>query len=58
MQLPKLLRNFLLFFLFFWIVQGPIVEIFVDWLWFDSLGYLDVFQTKITARLMLWFGAF
>ena len=58
MQLPKPVRNILLFLAFLWIVQGPIVEIFVDWLWFESMGYLEVFQTKLTARLSLWVAGF
>ena len=58
MQLPKPVRNILLFLVFLWIAQGPIVEICVDWLWFETMGYLEVFQTKLTARLALWFGGF
>ena len=58
MQLPKPVRNILLFLVFLWIAQGPIVEIFVDWLWFESMGYLEVFQTKLTARLSLWVAGF
>ena len=58
MQLPKPVRNTLLFLVFLWIAQGPIVEICVDWLWFETMGSLEVFQTKLTARLSLGFGGF
>ena len=34
MQLPKALRNTLLVLIFIWIAHAPLVDIFVDWLWF------------------------
>ena len=35
---------------------GTLVGLYMDWLWFDSVGYLFVFQTMLTARALL-FGA-
>ena len=33
---------------------GTLVGLYVDWLWFDSVGYLFVFQTMLTARALLF----
>ncbi len=58
MPISKTLRNVFLVLLALWIVHRPLVEILVDWLWFDALGYLDVFQTRLYARLGLWVVGF
>ena len=31
--------------------------VFTDWLWFNNLGYLDVFQTILVTRIWLFFAA-
>ena len=33
---------------------GALVGLYIDWLWFDSVGYLFVFQTMLTARVLLF----
>ena len=33
---------------------GTLVGLYIDWLWFDSVGYLFVFQTMLTARALLF----
>ena len=31
-----------------------IVEILVDWLWFDALSHSELFQTKFQTQLVIW----
>lgn len=40
------------------IVWGRITGILVDWLWFTSIGYVDVFRTALIARVLLFAAAF
>ncbi len=41
-----------------WLGLRPAVDVYVDWLWFDSLGYLDVFQTSLYSQAGLFVGGF
>lgn len=36
------------------ILSGNAITFFTDWLWFDSVGQLDVVKTRILARVVLW----
>ena len=40
--------------LLLWIGGSIVANIYVDWLWFDNLGYLSVFTTILTARVVLF----
>ncbi len=40
--------------LLLWIGGSIIANIYVDWLWFDNLGYLSVFTTILTTRVLLF----
>ncbi len=40
--------------LLLWIGGSIFANIYVDWLWFDNLGYLSVFTTILTARVVLF----
>jgi uncharacterized protein len=41
-----------------WIVVGRLVSVLVDWLWFSSIGYVDVFWTIFNARALLFVAVF
>ncbi|SAL53434.1 hypothetical protein AWB69_05617 [Caballeronia udeis] len=40
------------------IVVGRITGILVDWLWFSSIGYVDVFWTVLSAQVLLFVAIF
>ncbi len=40
--------------LLLWIGGSIAANIYVDWLWFDNLGYLSVFTTILTTRVTLF----
>ena len=40
--------------LLLWIGGSIVANIYVDWLWFDNLGYLSVFTTILTTRVVLF----
>jgi uncharacterized membrane protein (UPF0182 family) len=40
------------------IVAGRITGVVVDWLWFSSIGYVDVFWTVMSARVFLFVAVF
>lgn len=37
---------------------GSLASFYTDWLWFDSLGYLDIFTTQLTTRVLVFIVAF
>ncbi|MGF6757160.1 UPF0182 family protein [Paraburkholderia sp. GAS42] len=39
-------------------VIGRITGVLVDWLWFSSIGYVDVFWTVLSARALLFVAVF
>lgn len=40
------------------IVVGRITGVLVDWLWFSSIGYVDVFRTVLSAKVLLFVSVF
>lgn len=40
------------------IVVGRITGVLVDWLWFSSIGYADVFRTVLSAKVLLFVAVF
>ncbi|WP_031358988.1 UPF0182 family protein [Caballeronia sordidicola] len=40
------------------IVVGQITGVLVDWLWFSSIGYVDVFWTVLSAQALLFVAGF
>jgi uncharacterized protein len=40
------------------IVAGRITGVVVDWMWFSSIGYVDVFWTAISAKVLLFAAVF
>ena len=40
------------------IVVGRITGVLVDWLWFSSIGYVDVFWTVLSAQALLFVVVF
>ncbi len=45
--------------LFFFVVLAPgLIHFYFDWLWFDEVGFAQVFQRMFTARFSLWVAVF
>ncbi|MFC3107321.1 UPF0182 family protein [Undibacterium arcticum] len=40
------------------IVVGRITGVLVDWLWFSSIGYVDIFWTVLSAQALLFVAVF
>lgn len=40
--------------LLLWVGGSVAANIYTDWLWYDNLGYLSVFTTILTTRIMLF----
>ncbi|MEL6346532.1 MAG: UPF0182 family protein [Myxococcota bacterium] len=55
MQMPRWLLVTLIMVFVLWVANQPLVSIAVDWLWFDSIGYLSIFQTTLAAQVGMWF---
>ena len=36
------------------ILSGSAIDFYTDWLWFDRLGQLSTFQTRLLSRVVLW----
>jgi uncharacterized protein len=47
-------RFFIWFLILAWIGIGSLLSMIVDWQWFDSVGYLDFFKTKLSMQIGLW----
>ncbi|NOY27525.1 MAG: UPF0182 family protein [Oligoflexia bacterium] len=54
MQQPRWLRPVLVVVILLWLAQSIGVSVLVDWLWFDALGYVDVYARILLARVGLW----
>ena len=39
-----------------WFVHRSLTEIAIDWMWFESAGYLGIFETSIKTRIALFCG--
>ena len=57
-QLPASVRAALIVAVAIWFTHRPLIEMSVDWMWFDAAGYLDVFKTSLTARVALFATGF
>ena len=54
MVIPAWIRVVFISLFVVWIAWQPVVGVLVDWLWFDSLGHLDLYRTTLTARVGAW----
>lgn len=50
--------TFLIFVLAIWFALSNGISLYIDSLWFDSVGYLQVFTTTLSAKLLAWLGGF
>lgn len=55
---PRGLQSLLIVFFVIWFGHRPLVEIIVDWQWFESVGHSELFLTKISTQIKLWVIAF
>jgi uncharacterized protein len=39
-----------------WFTHRSVIEIMIDWMWFDAAGYLGIFETSLKARAALFVG--
>ena len=58
MQIPPWIRNVAILLAVVWLGHRLVVDVLIDWLWFDAVGYDTVFQTTITAQAACWIGGF
>jgi uncharacterized membrane protein (UPF0182 family) len=49
-------RIFFALIVILWFVHRSLTEIAIDWMWFESAGYLGIFETSIKARIALFCG--
>jgi uncharacterized protein len=45
-------------FLVVWVAAGPAIGLVVDALWFDSMGYWDIFVTTVGTQVGVWAAVF
>ena len=55
---PRWLQVVLVATLFVWMLNQPLASLLVDWWWFESLGYDEIFVTSLTAKAGLFFVGF
>ena len=58
MQLPPWIRNVGIALAVVWLGHRLLVDVLIDWLWFDAIGYASVFKTSLTAEVLCWAGGF
>ena len=56
MQIPRWLQTILILGVVLWLVNQPLISIAIDWLWFDAIGYIGIFQTSLAAKVGMWVG--
>ncbi|MFQ5611001.1 MAG: UPF0182 family protein [Anaerolineae bacterium] len=44
-----------LIFVIYWLLQFGL-GFYIDWLWFQNLGFVDIFTTQVIARVAVFFG--
>jgi hypothetical protein len=37
-----------------WFTHRSLIEVVIDWMWFDAAGYLGIFETSLKARIALF----
>jgi uncharacterized membrane protein (UPF0182 family) len=50
-QIPRSARVLGVTLLVLWLIHRPLIEVVVDWMWFDAIGYVGIFETMLTARV-------
>ena len=55
-QLPSSVKAALVIALAVWFTHRPLIEMSIDWMWFDAAGFLEVFKTSLLARVALFAG--
>ncbi len=58
MQIPPWIRNALIALVVVWLGHRLLVDVLVDWMWFDAVGFAEVFRTSLLARLGTWAAGF
>ena len=57
-QLPRSVKFAAAIFALLWFTHRTVIEILIDWMWFDAAGYLGVFETSLKARIVLFVVGF
>lgn len=55
-NMPRWLQSILVVSFLVWLLNQPLVAIAVDWMWFESIGYLEIFQKTLFTRVGMWVG--
>jgi len=53
-RISPMARLLLVAFAVFWFTHRTVIEIVIDWMWFDAVGYIEVFETSLVARAVLF----
>ena len=57
-RISKSARLLLIVLAIFWFTHRTAIEIAIDWMWFDAVGYIEVFETSLIARAGLFVAGF
>ena len=57
-RLSKSARLLLMVLVVIWFTHRTATEIAIDWMWFDAVGYLEVFETSLMAQVSLFVVGF
>ena len=50
----KPLRILFAVFVVIWLISDGVLSLFVDWNWFEAVGHLELFSTRIWTQFTLW----
>jgi len=53
-RLSKTARLALILLAILWFSHRTLIEIVIDWMWFESVGFIDVFEKSLVARVGLF----
>lgn len=58
LKIPLWVRVLAVVMIVAWIGFRPAVEVFVDWNWFEALGFLEVYRVRLFSQVGLFVGGF
>jgi uncharacterized membrane protein (UPF0182 family) len=53
-KISKKAKAVLFLFAAVWFSHRAVIEMAIDWIWFDAAGYLEIFETSLQARVVLF----
>ncbi len=58
LQIPLWVRVLAVVSVIAWLGFRPAVDVYVDWAWFEALGYLEVYRTSLVSQVVLFVVGF